>query len=102
MSAKQLKALAEQGDVEAQFRIVGCYKKGEEIKKDFAKAVEWYTTGSRFPFILSAYIVIDYISLFFSSLCQKMKLSKVIICQKSKKSKVIIPIDLMICLKNTL
>ena len=35
-------------------------------------------------------------------ICQKSKKSKVIILSKSKKSKVIIPIDLMICLKNTL
>ncbi|MBO7496201.1 MAG: agmatine deiminase family protein [Salinivirgaceae bacterium] len=37
----ELKPLAEQGLLRAQFYLAWCYKYGEGVKKDIAKAVEW-------------------------------------------------------------
>ena len=37
----ELKPLAEHGSVRAQFYLGWCYKYGEGVKKDLAKAVEW-------------------------------------------------------------
>ena len=39
LTIDETKALAEQGDAKAQFKLAGCYEKGEGIEKDFAKAL---------------------------------------------------------------
>ena len=42
----ELKPLAEQGSLRAQFYLGWCYKYGEGVKKDIAKAVEWLTKAA--------------------------------------------------------
>lgn len=42
----ELKPLAEQGSLRAQFYLGWCYKYGEGVKKDLAKAVEWLTKAA--------------------------------------------------------
>ena len=37
----ELKPLAEQGSLRAQFYLAWCYKYGEGVKKDISKAIEW-------------------------------------------------------------
>ena len=42
----ELKPLAEQGSLRAQFYLAWCYKYGEGVKKDLEKAVEWLTKAA--------------------------------------------------------
>lgn len=42
----ELKPLAEQGSLRAQFYLAWCYKYGEGVKKDIAKAVGWLTKSA--------------------------------------------------------
>ena len=46
MTTKELVALAENGDPEAQFHLAGRYKKGIRVRKSLSKAVEWYTKAA--------------------------------------------------------
>jgi hypothetical protein len=42
VSFDEMKKLAEQGDVEAQFYLGDCYIKGVGVKKDTKKGLKWY------------------------------------------------------------
>ena len=42
----ELKALAKKGDAKAQNKLGVCYAKGEGVKKNLVKAIEWYTKAA--------------------------------------------------------
>ena len=46
MTVRELKFLAEEGDHEAQFRLGSRYRRGEGVRKNYAKAVKWYTKAA--------------------------------------------------------
>lgn len=46
LNTKELEVYAEQGDAEAQFTLGYRYRYGKKAKKNFAKAIEWYTKAA--------------------------------------------------------
>ena len=55
MTTKELMALAENGDPEAQFQLAGHFKKGIGVRKSFSKAVEWYTKAAKQGNVMAQY-----------------------------------------------
>ena len=46
MTTKELVVIANQGDAEAQFKLGNRYRYGKKAKKNFVKAIEWYTKAA--------------------------------------------------------
>ncbi len=46
MPMAEQRALAEQGDAEAQYQMGGCYEDGRGVAKNLAEAVKWYTLAA--------------------------------------------------------
>ena len=46
LTTKELEVLAEQDDVEAQFKLGYRYRYGKKAKKNYAKAIAWYTKAA--------------------------------------------------------
>lgn len=46
LTTNELEAYAKQGDPEAQFKLGYRYRYGKKAKKNFAKAIEWYTKAA--------------------------------------------------------
>lgn len=53
LATEEIRAMAEQGNAEAQFKLGGMYEHGRGVPQDFAEGLKWYRTSADQGFALA-------------------------------------------------